>query len=63
MTKSCKNKKCCNAPMEILTPLPKKRNKIERFLDRHNHLMEFMRTFMGVVTITLQLIILYRLSN
>ena len=57
-------KKCCDdKPLEILTPYPKKRNKIERFLDRHNHLMEFMRTLLGIVTVTLQLIILYRLSN
>ena len=58
------DKDCCdNKGMEILTPYPKKRNKIERFLDRHNHLMEFMRTLLGIVTVTLQLIILYRLSN
>ena len=57
-------KKCCDdKPLEILTPYPKKRNKIERFLDRHNHFMEFMRTVIGIVTVTLQLIILYRLSN
>ena len=58
------DKDCCdNKGMEILTPYPKKRNKIERFLDRHNHFMEFMRTLIGIVTVTLQLIILYRLSN
>ena len=58
------DKDCCdNKGMEILTPYPKKRNKIERFLDRHNHFMEFMRTVIGIVTVTLQLIILYRLSN
>ena len=56
------DKDCCdNKGMEILTPYPKKRNKIERFLDRHNHFMEFMRTVIGIVTVTLQLIILYRL--
>ena len=54
---------CCDEPIEIKTPYPKKRNKIERFLDRHNHLMEFMRTLLGIATVTLQLIILYRLSN
>ena len=58
----CKNKKCCNAPMEILTPLPKKRNKIERVLDRYNHLMEFIRTLLAIGTISLQIIILYRLT-
>ena len=56
-------KNCCDESMEILTPYPNKRNKIERFLDRHNHFMEFMRTVIGIVTVTLQLIILYRLSN
>ena len=49
--------------MEVKTPYPKKRNKIESFLDRHNHFMEFMRTLLGIATVTLQLIILYRLSN
>ena len=59
------DKECCdnNKSLEILTPYPKKRNKIERFLDRHNHFMEFMRTLLGIATVTLQLIILYRLSN
>ena len=56
-------KNCCDESMEILTPYPNKRNKIERFLDRHNHFMEFMRTLIGIVTVTLQLIILYRLSS
>ena len=55
---------CCSEKgLEVLTPYPKKRNKIERFLDRHNHFMEFMRTLLGIATVTLQLIILYRLSN
>ena len=58
------SKKCCdNKPIEILTPYPKNRNRIERFLDRHNHFMEFMRTLLAIVTVSLQLIILYRLSN
>ena len=48
--------------MEVKTPYPKKRNKIERFLDRHNHFMEFMRTLLAIATVSLQLIILYRLS-
>ena len=61
-------KKCCdNKPMEVLTevltPYPKKRNSIERFLDRYNHIMELVRTLLGIVTVTLQLIILYRLFN
>ena len=35
--------------------------KIERFFDRHNHLMEFIRTLFALITITLQLVILSRL--
>jgi hypothetical protein len=35
--------------------------KIERLFDRHNHLMEFIRTLLALVTITLQLIILSRI--
>ena len=35
--------------------------KIERYFDRHNHLMEFIRTLLALVTITLQLIILSRI--
>ena len=46
--------------MKIDTPYPKKRNKIERFLDRHNHFMEFMRTLLAIVTVSLQLIILLK---
>ena len=57
-------KKCCDdKPLEILTPYPKKRNKIERFLDRYNHIMEFTRTFIQIMVFVLQLIILYRLSK
>ena len=56
------DKDCCdNKGMEILTPYPKKRNKIERFLDRYNHIMEFVRSIFALITISLQLIILYKL--
>ena len=56
-------KECCedNKSMEILTPYPKRRNWFERFLDRYNHIMEFTRTVLALITVTLQLIILYRL--
>ena len=59
------DKECCdnNKSLEILTPYPKKRNKIERFLDRYNHIMEFTRTILALLTVTLQLIILYRLFH
>ena len=57
------SKDCCNDErgLEVLTPYPKKRNSIERFLDRYNHIMEFTRTILALITVTLQLIILYRL--
>ena len=51
------SKSCCDS-----TDHPKKRNRVERFFNRYNHIMEFVRTILGVATITLQLIILYRLS-
>jgi hypothetical protein len=35
--------------------------KIERFFDRHNHKMEFLRTLFGLVTITLQVVILAKI--
>ena len=63
-----RKKSCCdNKPLEmlteVLTPYPKKRNVFERFLDRYNHIMEFTRTILALLTVTLQLIILYRLFN
>ena len=39
------------------------RYKIERKLDRYNHLMEFIRTLTGVTVIVLQLIIITKLFN
>ena len=49
--------------MEIKTPYPKKRNGFERRLNRYNHIMEFVRTFIQLLVLVLQLIILYRLTN
>ena len=58
------NKDCCDERgLEVLTPYPKKRNGFERFLDRYNHIMEFVRTMLAITTVGLQLIILYRLTN
>ena len=55
---------CCdNNGLEVLTPYPKKRNIFERRLNRYNHIMEFVRTILAFTTLTLQLIILYRLFN
>ena len=56
-----KHDSCCNKDMEILTPHPKKRNGFERRLNRYNHIMEFARTILAIITITLQLIILYKI--
>jgi len=35
--------------------------KIERYFDRHNHLMEFIRTLLAVIVLILQLFIITRL--
>ena len=61
-----RKKSCCdNKPLEmlteVLTPYPKKRNVFERFLDRYNHILELIITLLAFATVTLQLIILYRL--
>ena len=58
------DKDCCNDEkgLEVLTPYPKKRNRFERFFNRYNHIMEFVRTFIQILVFLLQLIILYRLS-
>ncbi len=52
---------------------PEKKDKYEDFplwvkkaefkLDRYNHLMEFLRTFLGFCTLTLQVIILLKLFD
>ena len=58
------DKDCCNEKgLEVLTPYPKKRNGFERRLNRYNHIMEFVRTFIQLLVLILQLIILYRLTN
>ena len=36
--------------------------KIERFLDRHNHLMEFIRTILALMVLCMQFYILTRLG-
>ena len=41
----------------------KQRNKIERFLDRYNHIMEFIRTLLAITTIALQLYIISKLTG
>jgi hypothetical protein len=37
--------------------------KMERKLDKCNHLMEFLRTLLGICTLSLQVIILLKLFN
>ena len=39
----------------------KKRNKVENFFDKYNHIMEFVRTLLALTTIALQLYIISRL--
>lgn len=41
----------------------KPRGRIERWFDRHNHKMEFLRTFFGLATIGLQIVILLKIFN
>jgi hypothetical protein len=62
---SCSNKKETKQVngLEVLTPYPKKRNGLERKLNRYNHIMEFVRTILAFTTLGLQLIIIYRLFN
>ena len=38
-----------------------KRNKIEKWFNRHNHTMEFIRTLVAIIVLFLQLIILIRI--
>ena len=39
----------------------KKRSRLERWFGRHNHKMEFLRTFFAFITVTLQVVILSKL--
>jgi len=40
-----------------------RRYKIERFFDKYNHLMEFIRTLTAVTVVVLQVIILVKLFS
>ena len=40
-----------------------RRSPVERWFDRHNHKMEFMRTLFGLATIGLQVVILLKIFN
>ena len=39
----------------------RERNKIEKWLDRHNHLMELIRTLVAIIVLILQVVILRKL--
>ena len=41
----------------------KERSVLERWFDKHNHKMEFLRTFFALATIILQLLILGKIFN
>ena len=57
-------KKCCDINGGCKPKIIKKpRNKLERYIDRYNHILELIRTLLGCATVILQLFILYRLSN
>jgi hypothetical protein len=36
--------------------------EVERFFDKHNHLMEFIRTLLAFIVLTLQIFILTKLG-
>ncbi len=40
-----------------------KRYKVERFFDKYNHLMEFIRTATGLTVLALQIVILIKLLS
>jgi|TARA_B110000263_G_C15294846_1_gene505102 hypothetical protein len=40
-----------------------KRHKLERFLDRHNHTMELIRTILPIILLVMQTIILIKVFN
>jgi flagellar capping protein FliD len=39
------------------------RENIERYFDKYNHLMEFIRTMTGITVLVLQTVILLRIFN
>ena len=38
-----------------------KRNKLERFLDRYNHIMELIRTILPIILLIMQTIIIIKI--
>ena len=57
------HKKCCGddsgCKSNIFNKTP--RNKFERYIDRYNHILELIRTVLAFATVSLQIIILYRI--
>jgi hypothetical protein len=41
----------------------KRRNKLELWLDKHNHTMEMMRTIVAFTVLVMQIIIIFKLFN
>ncbi len=39
----------------------RRRNKLENYLDRYNHIMELIRTLLGVTAVILQIYIIFKL--
>ena len=56
-------KKINAAPKEKYATVPEWVKKAEFKLDRFNHLMELMRTYLAFCTLLLQIIILLKLFN
>lgn len=59
---------CCNKKVkhkdgriQVFTPYPKSRNRLERWLDKYNHIMELCRTIIAALVLILQVVILWRL--
>ena len=52
-----------NSSIWVIYGMGKNRNKIEQWLDRHNHTMELIRTLAGITVLILQIVILLRIFN
>ena len=59
---------CCNKKVkhkdgriQVFTPYPKRRNKLEKWLNRYNHIMELWRTITATLVLLLQIIILCKI--
>ena len=50
-----------NSPQKENIIKMKHRNKVERYLDRHNHFMELIRTLTGLTVLVLQVVILIKI--